>query len=71
MKLRIAKKVARKSFFLERMRYKISTVKTAYKRRRADDPCLELLWLAMWRKRLSKRDLAIADALAAQALQNL
>ena len=71
MKLRIAKKVAMKSFFLSRMRYKISTVKAAYNKRRADDPCLELLCLALWRKRLSKRDQVIADALCKQGLENL
>jgi len=71
MKLRIAKKVAMKSFFLSRMRYKISTVKAAYNKRRADDPCLELLCLSMWRERLSKRDQVIVDALYAQWVQNL
>jgi hypothetical protein len=71
VKARIAKKVARKSFFLKRMRYKISTVKAAYNKRRADGPCLELLCLAMWRTRLSKRDQAIFDALCKQGLENL
>jgi hypothetical protein len=71
VKARIAKKVAMKAFFLSRMKYKISTVKTAMSVRGGLHACFELWQLQEYRKRLSKRDAAIHDAMFSGALETL
>jgi hypothetical protein len=52
-----------KAFFIHRMKYKISTVKTAMAVRSGLHACFELWQLEEHRKRLSKRDAVIHDAM--------